>query len=38
MTPTRRLITLAFWPLAARACQWIGVASRAVWLWTGAPL
>lgn len=28
----RRLTRALFWPLAAAACQWVGVASRAVWL------
>lgn len=34
----RALTSLLFWPLAAWTCQAIGVATRAVWLWTGAPL
>ena len=36
--PARRLVSRLFWPVAAWACQAIGVASRAAWLWTGAPL
>lgn len=37
-SPTRRLIAALFWPIARVTCQAIGLASRAAWLWTGAPL
>lgn len=33
----RRLVSRAFWPVAARVCQSIGVASRAAWLWLNWP-
>lgn len=33
----RSLITAAFWPIARWTCQIIGLATRAVWMWTGGP-